>query len=159
MQRLHQGKYLEFLLTGGSGHRGEGNPNGFLFASSGAYLWATLCVMWHDGMCLGFSLNQHTGWTSVAGQFRCFLSMSLIAWNSRQTCGVMSIDGSASMPNNRRNRANLSNHPATRGTDRRLQAVLQEPSLSVAAVHQRLPGRVEAPTGTQGSRTPPSRQS
>lgn len=50
VQRLHQGRYLEFLLTGGSGHRGEGNPNGFLFASSGAYLWATLCVMRHDGM-------------------------------------------------------------------------------------------------------------
>lgn len=51
----------------------------------------------------------------------------------------------------RRNGAKLSNHPATIGTERRLQAVLKEPSISVAAVPQRLPGRVEVPSGIQGS--------
>lgn len=155
MQRLHQGKYLEFLLTGGSGHRGEGNPNGFLFASSEAYLWATLCVMRHNGICLGCGPNRHIGWTSVAGWFRCFLSMPLIAWNSRQTCGVMSIDGSASMPD----MAQKQRQSFKSSCNRRLQAALQVSSLSVAAVHQRLPGHVEAPAGTQGSRILLLRQS
>lgn len=39
------------------------------------------------------------------------------------------------------------------------ETALQEPSISVAAVHQRFPGRVEAPAETQGSQTLLLRQS
>ena len=83
VQRLHQGSDLEFLLTGGSGHRGEGNPRGFLFASSAAYMRATLCVTRH--LLRLPALVQLTAEHEPRQSLDSFINFPFIASANRQT--------------------------------------------------------------------------